>query len=175
GVAPTDPRESALVETLNAGAYTAIVSGAGGSSGVALVEVYDLDARPRVSRLANIATRGAVQSGDNVLIAGFILNQGPEQIVARATGPSLANAGVAGTLADPSLELHDAQGALVMANDNWQQDSFQALQIQTVGLAPANPLESALTSTLAPAAYTLIMRGAHATTGIGLVEVYDVR
>ncbi|MGI8820458.1 MAG: S8 family serine peptidase [Chthoniobacterales bacterium] len=175
GVPPRDARESALVETLSPGAYTAIVRGAGGNTGVALVEVYDLDSQPAASQLANIATRGAVQTEDNLLIAGFILNRGPAQVVARATGPSLASAGVVGALADPSLELHDAQGALLMYNDNWQQDAFQAMQIQTIGLAPPNALDSALTTTLNPAAYTLIVRGAHSSTGVSLVEVYDVQ
>lgn len=170
---PNDPRESALVETLNPGAYTAIVRGANGSSGLGLVEIYDLDNQPPSSRLANISTRGQVGTGDNVLIGGFILRNASSKVVVRAAGPGLS--GVSGVLADPSLELHDSQGNIVMSNDNWQQDAYQATQIQALGLAPANPLESALTATLGAGAYTVIVRGAHGTTGVATVEVYEVQ
>ncbi|PZR76948.1 MAG: hypothetical protein DLM73_00995 [Chthoniobacterales bacterium] len=177
GLAPKDPRESALVEPLAPGNYTALVRGAGSSSGtgIALVEVYDLDNQPAPSRLANIATRGSVQTGDNVMIAGFILWNGPSRIVVRAIGPSLAALGVTGVLADPALELHDSQGNLVMADDNWQENSSQAIQLQTVSLAPNNQVESALAVTLNPGAYTAVVRGAHGTTGVALVEVYNLQ
>ncbi len=170
---PNDPRESALVENLGPSTYTAIVRGANGSTGVGLVEIYELDSQPPASRLANISTRGQVESGDNVLIAGFILRNASSQVVVRAAGPSLS--GVSGVLADPSLELHDSQGNIVMSNDNWQQDTYQATQIQALGLAPASPLESAVTATLGAGAYTVIVRGAHNTTGVATVEVYEVR
>lgn len=173
-IPPTDPRESALVESLPPGGYTAIVRGAGNTTGVALVEVYDLDNQPAPSRLANIATRGIVQTGDNVMIAGFILNNNPATIVVRAIGPSLAAAGVPGALADPALEIHDGQGNLIGSNDNWQQNAFQAVQIQGIGLPPTSPLESAITTTLNAGNYTAVVRGARGTTGVALVEVYDL-
>lgn len=173
-LAPTNPLESALDETLSPGLYTAIESGVGGAIGVGLVETYDIDGSITSSRLGNISTRGQVQTNDDVLIAGFILEDGATQVVVRALGPSLAAQNVTGVLADPSLELHDGEGNLIMTNDNWQEDGFQAMQIQTVNLAPPNPLESALTMTLNPGAYTVIVRGAHNRTGNGLVEVYDI-
>ena len=174
-IPPTDPRESALVESLFPGNYTAIVRGAGNATGIALVEVYDLDSQPAPSRLANIATRGIVQSGDNVMIAGFILNNNPANIVVRAIGPSLAAAGVPGALNDPALEIRDSQGNLIGSNDNWQQNAFQAVQIQGTGLPPTSPLESAITTTLNAGNYTAIVRGARGTTGVALVEVYDLQ
>ena len=174
-IPPTDSRESARVDSLNPGGYTAIVRGANDSTGIALVEVYDLDGQAAAARLANIATRGTVQTGDNVMIGGFILNNGSTQIVVRALGPSLIAAGVSGVLADPALELRDAQGNLVLGNDNWQQNAFQAVQIQAIGLAPLNALESALTTSLNAGAYTTIVRGARSATGIALVEVYDLQ
>ncbi|HXM32877.1 MAG TPA: S8 family serine peptidase [Chthoniobacterales bacterium] len=173
-IPPKDSRESALVETLNPGNYTAIVRGAGNSTGIALVEVYDLDSKPAASRLANIATRGSVQSGDNVMFGGFILVNGPATMVVRAIGPSLA-AFFPGVLGDPALELRDGQGALIASNDNWQQNSLQAVQVQTMGLAPASPVESAIITTLNAGNYTTIVRGARGTTGVALVEIYDLQ
>ena len=173
-IPPKDPRESALVEMLNPGNYTAIVRGAGNSTGIALVEVYDLDSKPAASRLANIATRGIVQTGDNVMFGGFILVNGPATMVVRAIGPSLA-AFFPGVLGDPALELRDGQGALIASNDNWQQNSLQAVQVQTVGLAPTSPVESAIVTTLNAGNYTTIVRGARGTTGVALVEVYDLQ
>jgi hypothetical protein len=174
GLQPKDQRESALFESLSPGNYTAIVQGKN-SEGIALVEFYDVDNQPAPSRFANIATRGNVQTADNVLIAGFILWQGQSRIVVRARGPSLASLGVAGGLPDPSLELHDSQGNLLMSDDNWQENAFQAIQLQAVGFAPNSLVESALVTTLSPGAYTAIVRGAHGTTGVALVEVYDLQ
>jgi hypothetical protein len=173
-IPPPDRRESALVESLPPGGYTAIVRGAGGATGVALVEVYDLDNQPASSRLANIATRGRVQTGDNVMIAGFILNNNPATVVVRALGPSLKALGIAGALDDPTLEIHDSQGNLIGSNDNWQQNGFQAVQIQGIGLPPTSALESAIITTLNAGTYTAIVRGARGTTGVALVEVYDL-
>jgi Subtilase family len=175
GIPPNDPRESALVETLSAGNYTAIVRGSNNATGIGLVEAYDLDSQPAASRLANIATRGTVQTGDNVMIAGFILQQGASRIVVRALGPSLTAAGVSGALPDPSLELRDSQGNLLLADDNWQEHAFQAVQLTAVGLSPTGATESALTTTLNSGNYTAIVRGSHGATGVALVEVYNLR
>lgn len=172
GVAPADDRESALVQTLNPGSYTAIVRGKGGATGIALVEIYDIG--DTASNLANISTRGFVDTGDNVMIGGFII--GPASTMAsrigvRAIGPS---SGVAGALQDPVLELHDSNGGVIATNDNWQDDS-SAADVQSYGLAPADARESAMMRTLAPGAYTSVVRGANSATGVGLVEVYNLR
>ncbi len=176
GLAPNDPSESALVGTLTPGNYTAIVRGLGGSSGIALVEVYDLDGQPAPSQLANISTRAPVQTDDGVLIGGFIVkgNDSPKVIV-RALGPSLVGTGLTGVLPDPTIELRDGQGALLASNDDWQQDSLLATQIQATGFAPGNPLESAILTSLSAGPYTAIVRGVNTTTGIGLVEVYNLK
>jgi len=177
GLPPNDPRESAIVKSLAAGSYTAVVRGANAATGIGLVEVYDLDPQPAASRLANIATRGLVQTDDNIMIAGFILQQGTSQVVVRATGPSVFAPPPASpsALGDPTLELRDSQGNLLMFDDNWQEDNFQAVQLSAVGLAPASPVESALVTTLTSGNYTAIVRGAHGTTGNAVVEVYNVR
>jgi hypothetical protein len=174
GLAPTNDLESAIDATLAPGAYTAIVSGNANTSGVALVEVYDLT-QSVSAKLANISTRALVGTGDNVVIAGFILGGGSsnDRIVARGIGPSLAAVGVANALADPRLELRDSDGALLASNDNWQDDSVQAAELTTAGLAPGDNLESALASTLPPGLYTAVLSGVNNSAGIGLVEVYD--
>jgi Subtilase family len=174
GIPPKDPRESAIVKSLSPGNYTAVVRGSNSSTGIGLVEAYDLDPQPAPSRLANIATRGTVLTGDNVMIAGFILQQSSSQLVVRALGPSLSVAGVSGALQDPSLELRDGQGNLISSDDNWQEHAFQAVQLTAVGLAPASATESALITTLTSGNYTAIVRGAHGTTGVALVEVYSL-
>jgi hypothetical protein len=140
------------------------------------VEVYDLDPQPAASSLANIATRGLVQTNDNVMIAGFILQQGTSQIVVRAIGPSAFGPVPGGPtpLADPTLELRDNQGTLLKFNDNWQEDAFQGIELTAIGLAPISPIESAFVVTLAPSNYTAIIRGAHDPTGDAVVEVYNV-
>jgi hypothetical protein len=177
GFSPNDPRESAILKPLAAGNYTAIMRGANSATGIGLIEVYDLDPQPAASHLANIATRGLVQTNDNVMIAGFILQQGTSQVVVRATGPSVFALAPAApsALADPTLELRDNQGNLLMFDDNWQENSFQAVQLSAIGLAPMSPVESALVATLASGNYTAIVRGAHGTTGNAVVEVYNVR
>ena len=159
------------METLpaNSSAYTAIVRGANNETGLGLVEVYDLD-RTVDSKLANISTRGLVQTGDNVMIAGTILvGQGSQRVLVRAIGPSLP---VEGKLANPTLELRNADGMLIRANDNWRSD--QEAEIIATGLPPSNDLESAIVETL-PAngtAGTAIVSGVNETSGIALVEVY---
>jgi hypothetical protein len=175
-LAPTNASESALAETLSPAGYTAIVRGINNTTGVALFEVYDIDSKPPPSQLINISTRGLVQTGDDVLIGGFIVNGStPTNVLVRAIGPSLTAFGISNALADPLIELHDSQGNLITSNDNWQQDSLQATQIQATGLAPSSALESALVATLNAGSYTAIVRGANATTGVGLVEVYNLK
>jgi N-acetylneuraminic acid mutarotase len=170
GFAPTDDAESAIIATLPPGGHTAIVRGTNDTTGVALVEVYDLDSTS-ASTMANVSTRGFVQTGDNVLIGGTIISGGGSaNILVRAIGPSLSNSGVPNVLEDPTLELHDGNGTLLAANDNWR--DTQEAAIQATGLAPTNDLESAILRNLPPAAYTAIVRGANDTTGIGLVELY---
>jgi hypothetical protein len=169
GLPPVNDKESAIITTLDPGAYTAIVSGANGTTGLALVEVYDLDATVD-SKLANISTRGLVQNGDNVMIAGVIvLGDVPANTIIRALGPSLA---VTGPLADPTLELHDSSGAIVASNDNWKK--AQQADIEATGLAPNDDRESTILMTLTPDSYTAIVRGKNDTTGVALVEVYNV-
>ena len=146
--------------TLTPAGYTAIVSGKNGTSGVALVEVYDLDQNGD-SQLANISTRSFVQTGDDVAIGGFILggaDNGPDVII-RAIGPSLSNLGVSNALSDPTLELRDGNGMLIAFDDNWQDDPAQAAQIAAAGFAPQNALEPAIAITLSPGPYTAIVAG----------------
>ncbi len=171
GLAPSKDLESAILATLDPGAYTAIVNGKNGGTGVGLVEVYDLDAAAD-SELANISTRGFVETGDNLMIGGFILggDTGNSDVLIRAIGPTLTDFGVAGALEDPTLELHDVQGTLISSNDNWMDD--QKDEIEATGLAPQDDLESAILETLSPGAYTAIVAGQGGTTGVGLVEVY---
>ncbi len=172
GVAPTNKLESAIVATLDPGSYTAIVKGKGNGTGIGLVEIYDLD-QTVDSQLANISTRGFVDTGDNVLIGGFILGGGVgnTHIYVRALGPSLGQAGLSGALASPTLELRNANGTLVRQNDNWKEGG-QRTVIEATGIPPTKPKESALVETLAPGNYTAIVAGQNKGTGVGLVEVY---
>ena len=174
GIAPTNNLESAIDATLNPGAYTAIVRGKNNSSGVALVEVYDLS-QAVLAKLSNISTRAFVSTGDNIVIAGFVLgsNNGDDRIAVRGLGPSLAAFGVSNVLADPTLELRDGNGALVASNNNWQDNPAQMAELMSAGLAPTNPLESAIASTLPPGLYTALLAGLNNGSGIGVVEVYD--
>lgn len=167
-IAPTNALESAILTTVAPGNHTAIVRGAGGTTGVGLVEVYDLEAGSD-SRLANIATRGFVETDPNVLIGGMIVDgQIPRKIVVRAIGPSL---GRSDALGDPVLALHDANGGLLDSNDNWA-TSPQASEIAAASLAPTHPMESAVSRTLSPGSYTAIIRGQNASTGLAVVEAY---
>lgn len=174
GIPPDNNLESAIVATLPAkgAGYTAILRGKNGATGIGLVEAYDLDASAN-SKLANISTRGFVETGDDVMIGGFILGGGSADVLVRAIGPSLAGRGVAGALQDPVLELRNRDGAVVITNDNWR--STQQAQILATGIPPANNLESAIFATLPPAAYTAIVRGRNNTTGVALVEVYELK
>jgi hypothetical protein len=174
GLAPSNNLESAIDANLSPGAYTAVVRGSNNSTGVALIEVYDLSSAA-AAKLANISTRALVSTGDDIVIAGFILgNQsGPDRIVVRGIGPSLTAFGVPGALANPTLQLRDNNGALLMANNDWQDDPAQAAELTAAGLAPTNSLESGLAATLPPGPYTALLAGSNNGTGVGVVEVYD--
>ncbi len=171
-IPPKNKLESAIVATLDPGSYTAIVKGKGGGTGIGLVEVYDLNPAAD-AQLANISTRGFVDTGNNVMIGGLILggNAGSTNVLVRALGPSLASAGVNGALSDPTLELRNANGDLVRSNDNWKEGSQQS-EITASGAAPKNALESALVETLSPGSYTAIVAGHAKGTGVGLVEAF---
>ena len=170
-IPPGNDLESAILMNLAPGAYTTIVRGATGATGIALVEAYDLDQEMNSpARLANISTRGFVQTDGKVLIGGLIVHgHSPLDVIVRAIGPSVP---VAGTLADPTLELRSSDGTLLASNDNWRSD--QEDEIMATGLAPTNNRESAIIRELAPGTYTAIVRGVNDTTGVALVEFYDL-
>jgi hypothetical protein len=172
-LAPTNDLESAIVATLVPGNYTAILRGNNGTAGIGVVEMYDLDVASD-SKLANISTRGFVQTGSDVMIAGFIFGNGAasEKVIIRAIGPSLT--GVTNVLADPTLDLHDNNGTLLMSNDNWKDDAIQAAQIIATGLPPQDDFESAIVTTLPPGAYTAIVAGKNGVTGVAVAEVYHL-
>ena len=170
GLAPPNARESSILATLDPGAYTAIVSGVGGATGVGIVEVFEVD-NPDIP-LTGISTRGRVQTADGVMIGGFIIQgDSPQAVVVRARGPSLTAQGVAGALANPTLTLVPASGAPAITNDDWG-TAANAAALLASGFAPADPRESAILVTLAPGAYTAIVTGVGGTTGVAIVEVY---
>jgi hypothetical protein len=175
GIPPSNDLESAIDVTLAPGAYSAVVSGKDNTLGVGLVEVYDLS-QAVPAKLANISTRAFVSTGDNIVIAGFMLggDSGDDRVVVRGIGPSLTAEGVTNALADPTLELRDRNGALLVANNDWQDDLTQAAELTAAGLAPTNQLESGIAMTLPPGLYTALLAGRNNGTGIGLVEVYDL-
>lgn len=177
GLAPQTNEESALSRSLPAGRYTAILRGKNDTTGIGLIELYDVDTST-MAKLANISTRGYVDRGDNVVIGGFIINGHAidgdgGKVVVRGIGPSLAQSGVSDALADPTLELYNTFGWRLASNDNWR-DTDPA-GIQGVRLAPPNQRESAILATLSSGAYTAILRGKNNTTGTGLVEVYSIQ
>jgi hypothetical protein len=174
GIPPADNLESAIDATLNPGAYTAVVRGKNDTSGVALVEVYDLS-QAVLAKLADISTRAFVSTDSDIVIAGFILGNGSgdDRIVVRGIGPSLTAFGVPTPLADPTLELRNSDGTLLVSDNDWQDNPAQAAELTAAGLAPTNPLESAIATTLPPGLYTALLAGLNNGTGIGLVEVYD--
>jgi hypothetical protein len=139
-----------------------------------LVEVYDLN-QGIASKLANLSTRAFISTGDNIVIAGFVLggSGADDRLVVRGIGPSLTASGVPNALANPTLELRDSNGALLLANNDWQDDPDQAAEISSAGLAPASNLESGIAATLPPGLYTALLAGRNGGTGIGVVEVYD--
>ena len=180
GAAPIDDRESALIITLGPGAWTVTMRGTSNTTGIGVVEVYDLD-QPADSRLANISTRGFVETGNNVMIGGFIVGSGngAGRVMVRAIGPSLASVGISGALADPVLSLRNANGIEIGYNNDWSfaanGDDSKQKEIQATGLAPSNSKESAIVMDLPNGGYTAIVSGNNGGTGIGLVEVYNLR
>lgn len=174
-IAPTKDLESAILITLAPGEYTAILSGKNGANGIGVVELYDLDAAFD-SRLLNISSRGFVQSGSGVMIGGIILGEGTsaETVLIRALGPSLSARGVINFLADPVLQLFDSNGTLLTSNDNWQDNLSQQPQMTATGLSPTDDSEPAIITSLAPGAYTAIVSGKNDTSGVALIEVYQI-
>jgi hypothetical protein len=171
GVPPSDNRESAIVATLQPGNYTCVLQSKTGVPGVALFELYDLDAGG--SHLLNISTRGRVGLGENVVIGGFIIGgDQPTKVLIRAIGPSLASSGISNALQDPRLELHGPTGSLIFANDNWR--SSQQQQIAATHIPPTDNREAAIIANLIPGHYTAIVRGTGNTTGVALVEIYKL-
>ncbi|MFL5238531.1 MAG: kelch repeat-containing protein [Rhizomicrobium sp.] len=172
GLAPSNPAESTLLLRVAPGSYTAVLRGKGDSTGTGLVEAYDLDANGTAS-VVNISTRGFVLTGDNVMIGGLIITgDHPATLVLRGIGPSLADLDVPNALADPLLELHDGNGALMQANNNWR--DTQDVALQNTGLAPRNDSESALLVSVPPGNYTAILKGADRGNGNALLEVYKL-
>jgi hypothetical protein len=178
GLAPDNESESALWGTINPGSYTVVVRGKDDATGIGSFEVYDL-AETADSALANVSTRGAVGTGNNVMIGGLIVGGGSDgataKVMLRAIGPSLP---ISGVLENPTLELHDADGALVALNDDWKKRAngiSQQAEIESTTIPPSDDRESALLETLAPGAYTAIVRGKNNTSGIALVEVFNLR
>ena len=176
GLAPQNSNESGIVATLLPGAYTAVLAGKNQGTGIGLVEIYDVNPTAN-SQLANISTRGFVQTGDNVMIGGFILGGSSKttEIAVRGIGPSLAQFGLSNLLADPTLELRDSNGALLISNNDWQDDPISAAQLTAHNLAPQNSLESGIFATLPPGAFTAILAGNNNGIGIGLLEIYNLQ
>lgn len=175
-IPPSNDLESAIVTTLSPGSYTAILAGKNGGTGVGLVEIYDL-AQGADSQLANISTRGLVQTGNDVMIGGFILgpnSNDASSIVIRAIGPSLTAFGIADALPDPTIELRGENGVLIASNDNWMECPDKQTIIDK-GLAPGNDKESALLAIPAPGNYTAIVRDANNVSGVGVVEAYNLQ
>jgi hypothetical protein len=172
GLAPKDEREAAILREIGSGPHTAVIRGVNGSSGIGLVEVYDLNDTSN-SDLANVSTRARVETADEILIGGFIVRgDTPQRMVIRALGPSLSGRAVPDALQNPTLELRDSNGDLIVSNDDWR-DSQEA-EIRATGLEPSDQRESAVVRTLGAGAYTAIVRGLNDTTGIGLVEAYNL-
>ena len=173
---PTDDRESVIMTTLPPEAYTVILTGKNQTTGIGAVEVYDNN-QAVDSELGNMSTRGFVQTDDKVMIGGFTLgvNNNPTRIAVRGLGPSLAQSGLANVLADPTLELRDANGALLIGNDDWQSDPVSAAQLTANGLALPNPKESGIFTSLPAGQFTAILAGKNGGIGVGLVEIYNLK
>jgi hypothetical protein len=168
-LAPSNDLESAIIVNLAPGNYTAIVRGADNTVGTGVVDAFDLSGSSP-ARLANIATRGLIQPGEKLMIAGFIIQNAPARAVIRAVGPSLKPFGIDNALADTTLQLRDQNGAIVRENDDWQTD--QKSELESTGLQPSDPLEAAVVATIQPGQYTAQVRGKGDASGIGVVQVY---
>jgi uncharacterized repeat protein (TIGR03803 family) len=172
-IPPNNDLEAAIVHTLSPGAYTAVLEEKSGRSGIGVVEIYDLSSGSG-SKLANISTRGFVDTGDNVMIGGLIVGQdgasSAARVLLRGLGPSLANSGVTGPLQNPTMELRNSEGSLVAENDDWKET--QRAQVQATTVPPTDDRESAIVIGLSSGAFTVILRGKNGTTGVGLVELY---
>jgi hypothetical protein len=175
GFQPKDNREAVIIATLQPGAYTGILTGKNQATGVGLVELYDI-AQAADSQLGNLSTRGLVQTGNNVMIGGFILgrNTGSTRVAIRGIGPSLSQSGLSNVLDNPTLELHDSNGAILVSNDNWSDDQASASALSANNLALQDSLESGIFTTLVPGAFTAILAGKNGSTGIGLIEIYNL-
>jgi hypothetical protein len=172
---PTDDRESVIIASLAPAAYTAILSGKNQTAGVGLIEIYDTD-QAVDSQLANTSTRGFVGAQDKVMIGGFILGgTGNTRVAIRGLGPSLTQFGLTNVLPDPILELHNANGATFITNDNWTDDSGSAALLRDSGLALGDPNESAIFTSLPAGQFTAILAGKNGATGIGTIEIYNLR
>ena len=175
GLADPNDLESGILQILQPGNYTAILSGKNGTPGVGLVELYDINPASS-AELSNVSTRGFVGTGDNVLIAGFVASggNGSSQVMVRGLGPTLAQPefGVSGALADPVVTLVNGNGNVVQTNDNWK--NTEQVAISATGKAPPNDLEAAILATVPPGNYTAILWDNGGGTGIGLVEVYKL-
>jgi phospholipase/lecithinase/hemolysin len=172
GFAPPNDLESAIIVTLAPGSYTAVVTGKNGGTGIGLVDLYELDATTSI--FSNLSTRGLVGTGENVLIGGLIIGNGePPVIVLRAIGPTLSSFGIAQPLQDPTLELRDANGALIAFDNDWSDNTPTG--IKATLLKPPDARESAIVASLAAGNYTAIVRGKNGTTGVALVEAYRLR
>ncbi len=146
-----------------------MVRGVNNGVGTGVVDAYDLSPAS-AARLANIATRGLIQPGDKLMIAGFIVQNGPVRAVILAVGPSLSAFGINNALPDTTLQVRDSNGAIVLEDDDWQ--TSQKAEIQATGLQPSDPKEAAVVVTLQPGQYTAQVRGKPEATGIGVVEVF---
>ena len=178
-IPPTNGLESALVRTLAPGTYTAVLRGKSDSTGIGLVEVYDLD-QSGDAEMANSSTRGLIQTGDDVMISGFILGARPggTTLVLRGIGPELTSFGVSNALANPTLELHDGNGTLLISNDNWKVDDAtqesQEAAVNATTIPPSNDLESAIVARLGPGTYTAVLKDRDGAAGVGLLEIYNL-
>lgn len=172
---PTDDRESVILASLAPASYTAILTGKANTAGIGIVEVFD-NGQAANSQLAQISTRGLVQGGNGVMIAGFILggSQNATHVAIRGIGPSLSQFGISNPLPDPTLELHDANGGLLLSNDNWLDDPVSAAQLTANGLALSNTKESGIFTLLPAGQYTAILAGKNGS-GVGVVEVYNLK
>ena len=175
GLGLQNAKESGLAATLQPGAYTAILAGKNQTTGIGLVEVYDITGAAG-SQLANISTRGLVLTGNNVMIGGFILGGGSSntRVAVRGIGPSLVQFGLSNVLGNPTLELRDSNGVILISNDNWQDDPLSASQLSFYNLALSDAQESGIFTSLPPGLFTAILAGKNGGTGIGLLEVYNV-